>query len=339
MEIYSKTERIILSVLSADSRASITELAKTAKCSRVTVVKALNRLEKRLDIRYTLEIDESKLGGSERHIVVVKFGNKKPSEEFLTSFFKNDEYAQDVYALEGAFDLFIYARAGNPAKYIQWETYIASELAEYRPVIKPSEFVVAHIGFWPLNDSFVNDISSAIKLDKKDRQILVLLNQNSRMSIHEMAKKTGIEKGTVRYRLLRLQNSGVVKRFTIAIQNPPQQYKILHFSNYRFNKNINERMLELRRWYLTIDDGEFPVLGTFQIVAPISGSFRSFAFSLFYDQDNVSSSINNHKKIFQKDNIDIVYARVANVVKGMLPLRNLEIKANYTPIAWNRDNK
>lgn len=335
MEFYTKEERLILQALSANSRLSVTELAKKAMCSRVTVTKILNRIEHRLDIKYTLEIDESKLGGSERHMIAIKFLNK-PTEEFLKDFFSKDEYAQNVYVTAGAFDLFIYARAADPVKYIKWETYIASELSEYRPVLKPSEFVVAHFGYWPLQDSFVDEINESTKLGKKDKEMLILLNGNSRLSIQKIAKTIGVKKGTVRYRLLRLRRGGIIKRFTIAVQKPPQKFQIMHFSNYRFNRNINARMLELRKSYLTADEVELPILGTWQIVAPISGSFRSFGASLFYKEEDVIDSINMHRRIFQKDNIDIIYAKITKVIKGSLPFRNLEIKANYLPIEWNR---
>jgi DNA-binding Lrp family transcriptional regulator len=338
MEFYSKAEKTILSKLSFDSRATITELTKSTGLSRVTISKLLDKLEKKLGIKYTLEIDETKLAGSERHLIVIKFSNK-PQEGFLREFFKNDEYAQEVYMLEGDFDLFIYARTGDPVNYIKWETYIASELAEYRPVLSPSEFVVAHFGYWPLDNRWIDDIKESTKLDKTDKKMLALLNRNSRISIQDMSEQIKIEKGTVRYRLLRLRKSGILKRFTIAVQNAPQPYQVIHFSNYKFNNNINERMLELRKRYLNADDKELPLLSTWQIVAPISGSFRSFGLSLYDNKDDVASSIDMHKSIFRKDNIEIKHAKITKVIKGLLPFRNLEIKANYVPITWNRNKE
>lgn len=338
MEFYTKPERVILGMLSADSRTTVTELVKATHCSRPTVSKLLGKIEKRLDIRYTLEINEAKLPGSERHIIVIKFANK-PSEATLREFFKKDEYAQDVYMLDGDFDLFIYARTNDPISYIKWETYIASELSEYRPILKPSEFVVAHFGFWPIDNSFIDEIEESTKLDKTDKKVLALLNRDSRMSIQDMARAIGTKKGTIRYRLYRLKRTGIIKRFTVAVQNAPQGYRIVHFSNYRFNKDINARMLELRRNYLTMDDRELPLLGVWQIVAPISGSFRSFGLSLFHDEESVKESIGMHRRIFRKDNIEISYARITKVIKGLLPFRNLEIKANYMPIEWGRGQK
>ncbi len=336
MDLFSTAERIILKELSADSRISVTELAKRAKTSRVTVMKILEVIEVKLDVRYILEIDETKLGGLERHLVVIKF-LKRPSEETLSKFFKNDRYAQEVYATKGAFDIFIYARASDPASYIRWETAVAEELSEYRPLLRPSECTVAQFGFWPLDGGFVDDISASVKVNELDKRMLRLLNENSRMSISDLAKATGSGKGTVRYRLLRLKRSGIIKRFTIAVQKPPQEYAIMHFSNYRFNIGINDRMLRIRKLYMNADDGGIPTLTTFQNISPISGSFRSFGFELFYNEEDAIETIpETHKRVFAKDNIDIHYIRVTKVLKGLLPFRNLEIKANYLPISWTK---
>ena len=338
MDLFTKAEKIMLGRLSAYSRSSITALASLAGCSRITAVKNLHRLEKKLDMRYTLEVDEGKLGVPERHIVVVRF-LKRPTAEFLREFFKDDNTAHIVYTLRGDYDLFIYARSADPVSYIKWETNLASELSEYRPLLKPSEFVVSQFGFWPLGSSFVNEINESVKADSKDRQILTLLNQNSRMSIQEIAKRTGMKRGRVRYRLLGLKKRGMVKRFTIAVQNPPQKFRLMHFINYRFNRNINERMLEIRRRYMDMD-GEHPLLNTMQVIAPMSGSFRSFGFSIFpNEEDGMERVVEANERTFRKDDADVSHAVVDKVIKGLLPFRNLDIRANYLPIQWEKAAK
>ncbi|MCL5430571.1 MAG: winged helix-turn-helix transcriptional regulator [Candidatus Marsarchaeota archaeon] len=334
MDFFTKTERTILGSLSANSRTSVTELAKEAKCSRVTAVKNLNRLEKRFNIRYTLEIDESKLVGCERHLLAIKFV-KKPSVAFLKEFFKNDEFAEEVFLLDGHYDLFIFGWAGDPVSYIKWETYLASELAEFKPEIRSTELVVSLFGFWPLNDSFVDEIHESIKLDKVDRKMLALLNEDSRMSLSDMAKMMEIGRGTVRYRLFRLMKSGIIKRFTLAIQSPPQKYQLLYFVNYTFNKGVRDRFLELRRRYQSMDDQEHPILGTIQFAAQLSGSFRSFGMAISNtEEEAMDSVIDMSKEVLMMDNPVITHARIVKVIKGLLPLRNLDIKRNYMKIDW-----
>ena len=334
MDLYSNTEKAILSALSADSRQSVTELAKKAKCSRVTAIKNLRRLEEKLDVRYTLEIDESKLVGCERHLLTIKF-LKKPSAAFLKKFFKDDEFAEEVFLLDGFYDLFIFGWAGDPVSYIKWETYLASELAEFGPVIKSSELVAPLFGFWPLNDSFIGEIHGSMKLDRVDKRMLTILNENSRIQLSDMAKIIGIGKGTVRYRLFRLMKSGIIKRFTLAVQNPPQKCQLLYFVNYAFNKGVRDRFLELRKRYFSIDDLEHPLLGTIQFAAQLSGSFRSFGIAISNtEEEAVSNVIDMSRSVLLKDNPVMIYARITKVIKGLLPLRSLDIKTNYLTIDW-----
>jgi DNA-binding Lrp family transcriptional regulator len=60
-------------------------------------------------------------------------------------------------------------------------------------------------------------MEESIELDSKDRAILKLLVSDSRMSIRKIAKATGIRPSTVHQRVKRLVSTGVVKQFTVKI--------------------------------------------------------------------------------------------------------------------------
>ncbi|MBT4242273.1 Lrp/AsnC family transcriptional regulator [archaeon] len=51
------------------------------------------------------------------------------------------------------------------------------------------------------------------KLDLKDKKILYELDTNSRQSSHEIAKKTGLSKDSVIYRINKLQENGIIEQF------------------------------------------------------------------------------------------------------------------------------
>ncbi len=334
MEFFSGVDKIILRGISEDARTSVTQLAKQSGCSRVTLIKHLHELEQKLGIVYTLEIDDTMLGNMERHVIAVKFV-VKPKPKLLEDIFKNDSQAQIVLTTEGDFDLFIYARSGSPVRYIIWESHIATELAEFKPTIRPSEFMFAHTGFWPLNDGFISEISSSVKLDDKDKRLLVQLNRNARSSIQKLSERTGMKESTVRYRLAGLMKSKIIKRFTIAVQRPPYGYAMIHLLNYRFSKGFEERMLDIRRVYLGIDEKDSPLLNTLQMIAPISGSYRSLGISLTEaKEDAVTGILEPNERIFRKDNVEVSHARITGVVKGILPFRNMDVKKNYLQISW-----
>jgi len=55
------------------------------------------------------------------------------------------------------------------------------------------------------------------KLDLKDRKILYELDINSRQSYHKIAKKVGLSKDSVIYRVNKLQKQGIIKQFHTLI--------------------------------------------------------------------------------------------------------------------------
>ena len=56
-------------------------------------------------------------------------------------------------------------------------------------------------------------------LDKKSISILSALQENSRMSVRDIAKETRLRPSTVHQRIVRLQKEGVIEKFTIKVNN------------------------------------------------------------------------------------------------------------------------
>jgi len=58
-----------------------------------------------------------------------------------------------------------------------------------------------------------------MKLDDKDFAIISLMKDNSRLSIRDIAKKTGIRPSTVHQRITNLKKGGVIEKFTLKLNN------------------------------------------------------------------------------------------------------------------------
>ena len=54
-------------------------------------------------------------------------------------------------------------------------------------------------------------------LDLKDKKLLVALSQNSRASHNQLGKAVGISKSGVPYRIKRLRDTGVIRRFLTVV--------------------------------------------------------------------------------------------------------------------------
>ncbi|MHA1677628.1 MAG: Lrp/AsnC family transcriptional regulator, partial [Promethearchaeota archaeon] len=54
-------------------------------------------------------------------------------------------------------------------------------------------------------------------LDEKDRRILEMLIEDSRRPYREIAEEIGLSESTVRKRVIRMQQEGIIEKFTIKI--------------------------------------------------------------------------------------------------------------------------
>jgi len=57
------------------------------------------------------------------------------------------------------------------------------------------------------------------KIDAKDRKIIAELKNNSRQTVRDIAKQTGIRPSTVHQRITKLRKDGVIERFTVKLSN------------------------------------------------------------------------------------------------------------------------
>ncbi len=57
------------------------------------------------------------------------------------------------------------------------------------------------------------------KIDAKDRKIIAELKKNSRQTVRDTAKQTGIRPSTVHQRITKLRKEGVIEKFTVKLSN------------------------------------------------------------------------------------------------------------------------
>ena len=64
-------------------------------------------------------------------------------------------------------------------------------------------------------------------IDERDRKILEILQNNSRLSNTEIAKVLGVSEGTIRKRIKRLVDEGIIEKFTTITRKEGQDAIIL----------------------------------------------------------------------------------------------------------------
>ncbi len=85
-------------------------------------------------------------------------------------------------------------------------------------------------------------------LDEKDEKIISVLKENSRHSIRNIAKKTGIRPSTIHQRIQKLIKNKVIERFTVKLNNKAVGENFIAFllikgatSDYINNKFLNDK--------------------------------------------------------------------------------------------------
>ncbi len=83
-------------------------------------------------------------------------------------------------------------------------------------------------------------------MDDVDRQLLALLRQNARASYTNLAKEVGTSEGTVRARIKRLVDDGVITRFTVRTAG--QAVKALIEVRVESNVHTEEVASQIASW-------------------------------------------------------------------------------------------
>ncbi len=75
-------------------------------------------------------------------------------------------------------------------------------------------------------------------MNKKDELILGQLKENSRQTIKELGKKTGLRPSTVHSRIERLLKDGTIKKFTVKLDNQKSEGNFIVFILVSTSKKI-----------------------------------------------------------------------------------------------------
>lgn len=338
MKVYSYLRRAILRELCEDSRASVTAIAKKLNCSRNTVLSNIRELEREFGLSYTLEFDRASLHTNFAQVWYVRFGNKPTTEE-LRKIFSDDYRVRFVSETEGDFDLIIYVASDIGSRYLNWSVRTIAKLLPYRPKFMPSTIIMSHTGFFKLRKELLDTQDlSYMGLDALDKRILMVLNENSRMSYLDIAKAVKANVETVRYRMNNILRQGIIRRFTTMLKNPPLEYNAAFFINSETLANgVRGRYTNAMKYYINVDE-KMPLINSFQYIGLMSGSHTVFGVGCFDSEEAaIKKVVMAHREIYKEDNPKIEYAKIKNVIKGSMPMRNMDLAKDYRQIDWNQE--
>ncbi|MEM3791106.1 MAG: winged helix-turn-helix transcriptional regulator [Candidatus Micrarchaeaceae archaeon] len=328
---YGYIKKVITRVLSEDCRTSITELSKKIGISRNSVRKYLLQIEKEFKPKYTIELDKNLLKIANRHFVVAKFKNR-PSEKELKEITEKDINIQIAAITKGDFDAFFYLEAIEGNEYTEAENRLSVSLSKFTPTISPSYITSLQTGFLPSSEAFIKKALGASETKEVDLKIILELMNNARESYREISKKVGISEDSVRYRTFRLKEMGLIKRFTMAYMSPPLNHVFCALFNYVFSQDIGFKAAKARNAYFD-QESELGIQNKYNLLVSMTGSYRFMMFVSGETTENaLEIGVMKHKSIFGNSISSSACAEVKKIVKGYLPIRNIDLKKDYKQI-------
>jgi len=85
-------------------------------------------------------------------------------------------------------------------------------------------------------------VEEPVKIDLKDRKIIKYLENNSRQSYSHIAKKVGLSRESVRYRIKQLEEKGVIQDYKVVID-----VSKLNYFNYHIFITLNNPEIDIEK--------------------------------------------------------------------------------------------
>ena len=328
---YTIPTRKMIRILSEDSRTSFTKLAADLGVSRRTVQNRLKTMENALDIRYTVELDEQKLGMPMPHIVMMEFA-KKPDYGHIATLLQKSYIPQLAFTIRGKNQLCVYAIAASPIHYARWNSTMAILLSNYGVNMFTSEMTHKQLGFVPFRDELIDRLN----IEPKMKEVVKLLNRDSRSSIHQLSKSLGKHFNTVTYTFNKLVDSGYIRRFTLTVGRQPGMVPDKFMMKYMI-KEHRERDSAKARLAIVADDKD-PIVNRYIFNSSLVGAWDHFGLGVFDSyKTGYEHCVGYYKQTMGRHIMKMDFDAIDKVILGRLPLRSVDVRAAYNVPNWTAD--
>lgn len=258
----SGEDEALLTALSMNSRLPFSRLAELSGMSEQAAYSHVKSLEKKLGIRYMLEIDVSKLRFMP-FIIFIKFEGERPSIESFREFFEKEPKIQFAALTSGEYDVMAYMLEEDNLKAGEtiWRLRNQSHMRVYKAVWNISFFSHTY-GYVPLRDEFIDKVlqervwtrskerSKPVEGELLRREYLLLkeMNRNGNMDFTAIDEKYGLGRGSSQYAYHKLVQKGIIRRATISMESLPIRYNLASLIAFNNVSEFDEtRMMLLKQ--------------------------------------------------------------------------------------------
>lgn len=256
ISLDAKDKKILLE-LDRNSRQPISSIAKKVGLSKeVTNYRMKKLVEKGIIQGFHAVIDISKIGYT-IYRLFIKFRDVCPEkEEELTKYFQNQPSVGWIAAYEGFYDLAVLIWAKDIYEFKEIYYDILNKYGSYFQdhyisiVMEIHHFKHNHIfDSKDYTDSVIGGKKEEANLDSLDIEILKLLAENSRRTTLEIGGRVNASPNTVKYRIKKLLDTGVIVAFRTMLDTSAlgyQHYKVF-VKLSEIDKNLKSSLKEYLR--------------------------------------------------------------------------------------------
>lgn len=310
---------------------SVLELSRRLGVPRRTIMQKMAKLHNKFKINYTIELNEDAFRYINNHFVLLHF-KAKPNYSHIKKLLKNSPVPQVAFRVNGTFDMAIYTTALSEKEYLKWDVAMQMALARYRVSWKSSEIVHKQLGFIPLR----NERLRALEVPAKYRNILELLNQNSRTSFQEMSKALNMHFNTVAYNFNKIMKEGYIKRFTICMEPHDDFTIMMSIAKYTLSKNFEQDAGKIRQ-ELRSDDPN-PLISKYLMCTQLIGSY-DFGITGTFDteEEAYKKQVLFYKRTMKPEDVRLEYGSLRTMLIGKFPVRSVNTAKEYDTIRWTEE--
>lgn len=223
MELNQK-DKMILSLLDQNSRASVSELAKTLKLSKDGLNYRLKKLQKENIItRYFAEVDISKMGLIAGKVTLQFQNVDKEKEDEIFNFLKNQPKIGWVVFCSGRWDCVFVFYVKDNYEIQELINDIIEKYGKYilaKEVLLIPEYYIISRG-WLLNSSkrAISKIGEKtnLQVDELDLKIIKILTKNCRKPIIEIAGELDKSSSLIITRIKNLEKKKIIQNYYIGL--------------------------------------------------------------------------------------------------------------------------
>lgn len=220
--IMDAKDKKILSELSNNSRIPLTQLSKKVALSREVINYRLKKLEKKVIKKYSSQINLEVLGFQRTGCYISLQNCSTNKEKEVLDFLIHHKYISAISTNIGKYDIIfdIFYKNNEQLQQIiiQIENFFKDKLKEFFFVSIPVEQKMFYNKLFDQKEKITDQKTiMLIKINKRDLEILKILNNNSRESLVNIAERININANAVGYRIKELEKRKIIEQSTIFI--------------------------------------------------------------------------------------------------------------------------